>query len=90
MSYRELHQQNIARIENHITKLEARILELQERISRREATSRNAEISRVLFAILIDHLEVMKIREQQALDDAQANRIIGNSDLDRNFESDIF
>jgi hypothetical protein len=79
MSDRELHEQNLARIENHITELKVRMLELQERIKKQEAARRNTEISRALFAVLIEHFEVMKIREQQAWDDVHADGAVGKT-----------
>jgi hypothetical protein len=79
MSDREFHQQNLARIEKHIAELKVRIFELQRRIQTQEDTRRNAEISQALFAILVEHLEVMKIREQQARDNVHADPIIGKA-----------
>jgi hypothetical protein len=71
------HVQNLARIQNHINGLEPRILELQARMHRQAAKGFNAETSRALLVVLIENLEIMKIRQRQEQDAIQASRIIG-------------
>ena len=79
MSAREPHKQNLARIENYITELKVRMLELQERIQKQEAAGSNTEISHALFAVLVEHLEILEIRQRQAWKDIRAHQIIVNT-----------
>ena len=76
MSEKYLRQQNLARVENPIAELKISMLELQDRIQRREAAGRNTEIPRALLAVLGEHLEVIKIRHRQAQDYVAAGQII--------------
>jgi hypothetical protein len=78
MSKSAFHQENLARIENHITQLNRKISGFRERLRILEAAERNTDSTYDLLVTLIEHLEVMELRRQLTLREIGTGQIKGN------------